>query len=437
MDYPYIITEKALTIFIKERQRVVHAENKNFDKIKEAVRQKDFDKALLLIDASERVNVFGKGKIAVKDGSIYYLEQILDNVICDKILKMIDEGFDVQPMISFLENLMDNPSHRAVKELYLFMEHGRLPITPDGHFLAYKKVKDDFKDYYTSTFDHTPGQQPTMLRNMVDDNRDNTCSSGLHFCSLEYLRHYYGSQGKVIIVKINPRDVVSIPSDYNNTKGRACTYLVLGEYTGPETEHAFDTTVFDPENDSWNEEEELDEGDSWGNSWEQDAEEEDDVDLAILPTVTAPVLDGGTFKNPKELLEESGNHKSNAKPDHPDKERDGVPRAVKELVGQVRLDGDTTYEVTSVAGPRRGPKGYYTGKWHLYIKDTNTNVESVKDMEDILKDEIFFPAMSQRNGQHVDPNQVSGIKIAADSLTQDILDLAEKHQKFLDDKKED
>ena len=32
-----------------------------------------------------------------------------------------------------------------------------------------------------------------------------------------------------MILKINPRDVVSIPSDYNDAKGRACKYEVISE----------------------------------------------------------------------------------------------------------------------------------------------------------------------------------------------------------------
>jgi hypothetical protein len=31
------------------------------------------------------------------------------------------------------------------------------------------------------------------------------------------------------LIKINPADVVSIPSDYNNAKGRCCKYVVVGE----------------------------------------------------------------------------------------------------------------------------------------------------------------------------------------------------------------
>lgn len=33
-----------------------------------------------------------------------------------------------------------------------------------------------------------------------------------------------------MILKINPADVVAIPSDYNNTKGRTWKYEVVGEY---------------------------------------------------------------------------------------------------------------------------------------------------------------------------------------------------------------
>jgi hypothetical protein len=58
---------------------------------------------------------------------------------------------------------------------------------------------------------------------------NNTCSTGLHFCSKEYLDHFGGHDSRTVILKINPRDVVSIPADYNATKGRTCRYEVIGE----------------------------------------------------------------------------------------------------------------------------------------------------------------------------------------------------------------
>jgi hypothetical protein len=156
-------------------------------------------------------------------------------------------------MIAFMENLMSNPSRRAVNELYGFLEKGELPITPDGCFLAYKRVRDDFLDVHSGSVLNKPAQIMTaaelaampvkagkvtvnvensvtvvsMERNAVDDDKNRTCSEGLHFCSKHYLGHFGGE--RIMILKLNPRDVVSIPSDYNDSKGRACRYEVVGE----------------------------------------------------------------------------------------------------------------------------------------------------------------------------------------------------------------
>jgi hypothetical protein len=87
---------------------------------------------------------------------------------------------------------------------------------------------------------NAPGCILEMERNQVDDNKDQTCSTGLHFCGMSYLSCFGGE--RTVIVKINPRDVVSIPSDYNEAKGRACRYEVVGEL-GVEPEEAFTAPV--------------------------------------------------------------------------------------------------------------------------------------------------------------------------------------------------
>jgi acyl carrier protein len=83
----------------------------------------------------------------------------------------------------------------------------------------------------------------------VDDVADNHCSYGLHFCSQSYLQKFGGD--RIVILKINPRDVVSIPTDYNHAKGRCCRYEVIGELAGdpstafvaPVQESAVGTTI--------------------------------------------------------------------------------------------------------------------------------------------------------------------------------------------------
>lgn len=204
----------------------------NYENIITAIDEGRLQDLPMLADVALTVETFGQGLIKLENGVVTYNNEPVHNVICDRIIQMIKAKVDVAPVVLFLENLMTNPSETAINEAYLFMEHNDLPITPDGHLLAYKKVRDDYKDIHSGTFDNSIGQICEMDRGEVDPNRDSLCSTGLHFCGLSYLNHF-GSNNyvHVMILKINPRDIVSIPRDYGNAKGRTSRYEVVGEYT--------------------------------------------------------------------------------------------------------------------------------------------------------------------------------------------------------------
>lgn len=125
----------------------------------------------------------------------------------------------------FLENMFDNPFIDAVQEIYDYCKAMDFEITDDGCFLAYKNVRSDLGSIFDNgATKHKIGEYTEVK--MYDTERTNTCSKGLHFCSKSYLQHYVGEV--TIIVKINPKDVVSIPVDYNFAKGRCRKYLVVG-----------------------------------------------------------------------------------------------------------------------------------------------------------------------------------------------------------------
>lgn len=234
---PFIITSDAITVVLEGKSRVVYKSNQYYETVKTALKSRDLNKIRNAVDLASAINNFGKGKVYVKDGQVYYNSKVVDNVISDHIIRMINEGFNVDPMLAFLRNLMNNPSETSREELYLFMQKGKMPITDDGCFLAYKRVRNDYTDVHSGKFDNSPGKTVEMKREDVDTNRNNTCSRGLHFCSESYLPHF-SPGSKVVLVKINPADVVSIPVDYANAKGRTWRYVVLkdvtdkvGEYT--------------------------------------------------------------------------------------------------------------------------------------------------------------------------------------------------------------
>lgn len=183
-----------------------------------------------LLDTKRTVKAFcGKNVKFTENGRLVVTRKdaTLDiTPIATRIKQSIAEN-ERQSLLNFLDNLLDNPQRSAVEELFLFLEANSLPLTQDGCFIAYKKVTHDFKDIHTRKFDNSVGQIVQMDRDDVDDDRSHTCSTGLHFCSKDYLSHFGDSTCNTIAVKVNPKDVVSIPNDYNNSKGRCCKYQVI------------------------------------------------------------------------------------------------------------------------------------------------------------------------------------------------------------------
>src|ERR1035437_9643726 len=147
----------------------------------------------------------------------------------ENILWGISEGFNVKPYMRFMEKLQENPSKRAVNELFGFIQRYKLVIDEDGDILAYKKVQENWFDLHTGTINNFIGLVVKIPRNMVDDDFGLLCSEGLHCCAFDYLQSYSSAHNnRVILIKIHPKDVVSIPTD-DAAKMRICEYLVLRE----------------------------------------------------------------------------------------------------------------------------------------------------------------------------------------------------------------
>ena len=237
MNIPYIITNNSITVVFDGISHTLNDGHLNYAAIRKAIIDRQFDKIPALVDIPKAINRYSYGNIKIENGAIKYAGQPVHNYICDKIFSFMKEGLPFEPLVAFLDKLMKNPSKRAVNELYSFLEHKAMPITPNGNFLAYKSVDSNWRDHHTGTFDNSIGNTLEMNRNAVCDDTDIGCSFGFHAGSLEYARSFGGGAIRLLIVEIDPSDVVSIPKDSNCQKLRTCKYKVTAEYAQKLPDH--------------------------------------------------------------------------------------------------------------------------------------------------------------------------------------------------------
>lgn len=247
-NFNYFVSDSSITVFAEGKTYTVGDDHPNFNVIKNGLQNRSYIDARDLIADLDQTRelveaVVDSDVISIEDGVVVYSDENgnriqIANGLTKRLVYMIKRGINARHLVRFVENLMENPLPSAIMELYEFLDANNLPITGDGCFLAYKKVNNDYKDLYTGRFDNSIGAVVEMPREEVDSNREVTCSNGLHFASQDYMPHYGSSisQGnRIVIVKINPRDVVSFPTDYGNAKGRCCRYEVFAEL--PTDEH--------------------------------------------------------------------------------------------------------------------------------------------------------------------------------------------------------
>ena len=237
----YIVKESGVTLFKDGCQFSAPSDFWSFNRIIEKIKNQDFNGIEDLFNTKEAVEAVQKEvsaevaeslgeEVRIIGGEVFVGDKKVYNSVTQRLVKMLASGFDVKPLSNFLKRLLKNPSRTAIQECYPFMEKADVTIDEEGYIIAYKKVRNDYFDIYSGTVNYNIGNIVEMPRNEVDDNRSNLCSDGLHFCSFSYLGHFgSGAGNRVLIVKVDPADVVSIPADYNDAKARACRMEVIGE----------------------------------------------------------------------------------------------------------------------------------------------------------------------------------------------------------------
>lgn len=269
----------------------------SFDAVKEALQKGEDEKTIRsLLNTKTSVETYTKGVIKVVGDKLYRNGVEVHNLLARRVSEYMGEGLPIDSLINYENNVENNPSFNSRQEAYDFTDRCNLPLTDDGCFIGYKGVRRDLYDIHSGTILNSIGAVIKKDRRDVDDNTRKLCSYGLHVGSYEYASRYAGD-GVVLLVKVNPADVVSVANDAQQEKIRVCQYEVISVMENKLKDKAYEVhqgTVM-PMNGAWSEldedEWEVDEFEQMGNcGWagcgcgdEDDDYDDDDEEVYTVP----------------------------------------------------------------------------------------------------------------------------------------------------------
>lgn len=194
----------------------------------------------------------------IKDGNIYFGEFKLEETLSNHLLSLLNEENTPKDeklwksYMMFLDNLYQNANEDIRNQLFRWMDYengvgNSFGITDDGCIIGYKGCAGTILEPISvqtgfaivdgvEVNGHIPnkvGSVIQMPRSTVQNDPSVGCSYGLHVGTRDYASRWAPI---LLLVKVNPRDVVSVPYECESQKMRVCEYTVL-EVTDIEQEH--------------------------------------------------------------------------------------------------------------------------------------------------------------------------------------------------------
>lgn len=255
MKYDIVIHEGkpvSVTVFHAGKSYIATKEHPSF----KAILDKLQDAAILRVEpnAEDVVSLFDvtipltknfeslSERVSINAGRIFFDGDPMLDGLADAIVKFYAEHNDnFRPLVAFMEKIATNPNEHSRQHLFWWLGTHRFSIAPDGDFYAYKGVRPSGLSEHSGEaivngvlirgqIPNTPDTIIEMPRSKVRFDPRQGCSTGLHVANWDFAKGFLAS-GKYLLVKINPRDVVSVPVDAGGDKMRVCRYRVVREVT--------------------------------------------------------------------------------------------------------------------------------------------------------------------------------------------------------------
>lgn len=280
-QYSLVVTPdtETLTVLVDGELRVIDDRHPNYREVREAL-DGDIEDADLrdLLDVSRALSrkfADVSDRVTLAGNEVRFDNEPVDTSLTRAILRFQRQGLPFRPLVAFFGNISLNPSAHSREQLYDWLRDREFTITDDGHFLAYKGVTDGHSVWagravvdgvaHNGNIPNRVGSVIEMPRGEVQHDPSVGCAPGLHVATYEFASRY---GNETLLVKVNPADVVSVPTDSQAQKVRVERYEVVEQVEdGSRDEPSYEEpALYSWDEPSWGEQDDLDDNeivDSW------------------------------------------------------------------------------------------------------------------------------------------------------------------------------
>ena len=208
-----------------------------------------------LMDFANQIKFHTKGKFFVNhDGRVMFEDDMvaLPAALSERLIDLVESDEDVDPLIKFWHRLKLNKLEDSKEQLFGWLLQHDTPLTSDGCFIGYRSCSDDYTSGHCGMWEraekgdkgateyadgwwkydsnkyymNTVGSVCEMPREEVEHDPSTGCASGLHVANYRYGSTF---NSRTIEVKVDPKDVVSVPHECDGEKMRVCRFTVISE----------------------------------------------------------------------------------------------------------------------------------------------------------------------------------------------------------------
>jgi len=230
-----IIRDESVSVTIDGKTTTIPADAPNFEVLCDLIKMTAPDAELLavLTPAVQIKSVAAKAGFEIRineaNGAVgVFVDGVeVSSKLSGLLIDLYTAGNDFTALRNFMLKALANHDVQEVDVLYDFVIKNKLPIHPDGDFLAFKATKKDGYDKHTGTVQYRIGEY-LHVKNF-DPNIRTQCGSGLHVGGRNYVDGYGNVGDALWIVKVDPADTIYYRADVSDGKMRVKKLFVFAQ----------------------------------------------------------------------------------------------------------------------------------------------------------------------------------------------------------------